>query len=280
LPERIKAEPGKYNDEHRTTATLNSILMNTLIPRGVSVERLTLPFIERVCARYFRKVGQHWYLRGEAVGGINGNTLIEEEVSIKDEITAIAWLRQKIRRNPMLVGELKPLWMRGTGLLPTSVSQELSLESLLADNFWQDRDTNRWREPTEEERERMNDDRSIRILHNAEQYVDDALHRKTTDSERCDWIEVLFKTCRQVEDGDTQGTPALREFDVAKGYHLIVRLFQSVLQEKVPADSYSRARKQAAVASNRISQTFREDEKRHKANAAKNNGPTLFELGD
>ena len=75
LPERIKVDPGKYNDEHRTTATINSMLMNTLIPRGVSVERLNLPFIERVCARYFRKLGQHWYLRGEAAGGNGSNAL-------------------------------------------------------------------------------------------------------------------------------------------------------------------------------------------------------------
>ena len=45
LPGRIKAEPGKYNDEHRTTATINSMLMNVLIPKGVSVERLNLPYI-------------------------------------------------------------------------------------------------------------------------------------------------------------------------------------------------------------------------------------------
>ncbi len=64
LPDRIAADPGTYSDEHRTTATINSMLMNALIPRGVSVERLNLPFIERVCARYFRKVGQYWYLRG------------------------------------------------------------------------------------------------------------------------------------------------------------------------------------------------------------------------
>ena len=71
LPERIQSEPNKYNDEHRTTATINSMLMNSLIPRGVSVEQLNLPFIERVCSRYFRKIGQHWYLavkRSEATG--------------------------------------------------------------------------------------------------------------------------------------------------------------------------------------------------------------------
>ena len=90
----------KYSDEHRTNSTIHSVLMNALIPRGVSVDRLNLPFIERVCARYFRKVGQHWYLRGESIGTFNGHALIEEEVSVKNEITAIAWLRQKIDQKP------------------------------------------------------------------------------------------------------------------------------------------------------------------------------------
>jgi hypothetical protein len=108
LPERMKDEPGKYTDDYRTTATINSMLMNALIPRGVSVERLNLPFIERVCTRYFRKVGQHWFLRGEAAGG-NGGELVQEEIAINDELTAIAWLRQKLALRPMLIGELKPL---------------------------------------------------------------------------------------------------------------------------------------------------------------------------
>ena len=155
LPDRIRAEPTKYNDEHRTTATINSILMNVLIPRGISVERLSLPFIERLCSRYFRKVGQRWYLRGEAVGGGGGDRLFAEGISVAGEMTAIEWLRRELQAKPMLLGELKPLWMRATGLLPTEVSQSLVLEGLLIENFWRDEATNRWREPTSEERERM-----------------------------------------------------------------------------------------------------------------------------
>ena len=89
-----------------------------------------LPFIERVCARYFRKVGPHWYLRGESVGAGNGQSLIEEEVNVKDEISAIAWLRQNIQQRPMLIGELKPLWMRATGLLPAASSIHAAERSL------------------------------------------------------------------------------------------------------------------------------------------------------
>lgn len=278
LPGRVNAEPGKYSDEHRTTATINSMLMNSLIPRGVSVEQLNLPFIERVCSRYFRKIGQHWYLRGEAVGG-NGNGLgglFEEEVAVKDNVSAIDWLRQKVHERPMLIGELKPFWMRAIGLLSADVSQSLSLDELLTENFWRDEDTNRWREPTDEERERMNDDRSIRVLHDAERYLAGGLRRETTDTERCDWIDVLFKACRQVEDGDIQATPTLREFDLGEGYRLITRLFQSVLRDHVAADVFSKAQKQASVASGRVSGPVRRDEQEEKAERKKQR-PTLFD---
>jgi 16S rRNA G966 N2-methylase RsmD len=277
LPERIKTDPSRYNAEHRTTATINSMLMNSLIPRGVSVERLNLPFIERVCARYFRKVGQHWYLRGESVGSGTGQVLFEEEISIKDEVSAIDWLRQKIQQKPMLIGELKPLWMRATGLLPAAVSRELSLDGLLSENFWRDGVTNRWREPSDEEREKMNDDRSIRVLHDADRYIAGLLRRSTADSERCEWIEVLFKACRQVEDGDTQSAPALRGFDAAEAYRVITRLFQSVLRERVSPDAYTRAQKQASVATNRISQSVRDEQELIRNERIKIKGPSLFD---
>lgn len=277
LPERIKAEPAKYNDEHRTMATINSMLMNALIPRGIRVDRLSLSFIERVCARYFRRVGTRWYLRGESVGGASDGLLISEEVNVKDELSAIAWIRQKVQQRPMLIGELKSLWMRATGLLPASVSEELALEILLPENFWRDPDTNRWREPTDEERDKMSDDRSIRVLHDAERYIAGSLHRSTTDAERCEWIDVLFKACRQVEDGDTHSVPAIRGFDAGEGYRLIARLFQSVLREKVPADLYARSQKQAAAASNRISQGVRAEDAVRKSEAVKSKGPSLFD---
>lgn len=280
LPERIKTDPAKYSDDHRTAATINSMLMNSLIPRGVSVKLLNLPFIERVCARYFRKVGQHWYLRGESVGIGKGNSLFEEEVEVKDERTAIAWLRQHVERQPMLIGELKPLWMRATGLLPVAISQELSLEMLLSENFWREPDSNRWREPTDEEREKMNDDRSIRVLHDAERYVIGSLHRITTDGERCEWIDVLFRASRQVEDGGVGSVPALRGFDADEGYRLITRLFQSALRENVSANLYARAQKQASAASNRISQRVRDDEEARKTEATKNKSLWLFDEVD
>ncbi len=152
LPERMRTEPDKYTDDYRTTSTLNSVLMNALLPRGVALDSLSLPFIERVCGRYFRRVGQHWYLRGEAVGGATEERLFEEEVPVRDEQTAIGWIRQRLQSGSALVGELRAHWMRATGLLPKPVAEALVLEELLSANFWREPDTNRWREPTEEER--------------------------------------------------------------------------------------------------------------------------------
>ena len=127
---------------------------------------------------------------------------------------------------------------------------------------------------------KMNDGRSIRVLHDAERYVAGSLHRTTTETERCEWIDVLFKACRQVEDGDMQSVPALRGFNADESYRLITRLLQSILREKVPAEAYSRAQKQAGVASNRISQSIRAEDELRKPQAAKSKGPSLFDQGD
>ena len=160
----------------------------------------------------------------------------------------------------MLIGELKPLWMRATGLLPAQVSQSLILENLLTANFWRDADTNRWREPTVEERERMNDDRSLRVLHDAERFVNNTLDLPTTDEQRCQWIDVLFQACRAIEDNEADALPALRGFDKAEAYSLIPRLFQSILREHVSKDAYSRAEKQARAAAQRVAKQAEQEQ--------------------
>jgi hypothetical protein len=274
LPDRIQAEPAKYNDEYRTTATIHSMLMNTLIPKGVSVERLNLPFIERICARYFRKIGQRWYLRGEAVGGNGDNGFITEEVIVEDEVSAIDWLRQKLAK-PMLIGEIKPLWMRATGLLPAALSQSLILDFLLIENFWRDPDTNRWREPTDEERERMNDDRSLRVIHDAERYLGGSLMRQTTDEERCEWIKVLFKICRDTEDKQAEAMPSLRGLDANATYRMITRLFQTVLKDNVKAEVFYRAEKQYRAASNKIASQVEKEKETEKAKKKDDNQITM-----
>jgi DNA modification methylase/predicted RNA-binding Zn-ribbon protein involved in translation (DUF1610 family) len=277
LPARITAEPGKYSDDHRTTATINSMLMNTLIPRGVSVERLNLPFIERVCARYFRKIGQRWYLRGETIGG-NGGDLLTEEVAITDELSAIAWLRQQILSSPKLTGELKPLWMRATGLLPAAVSRTLDLERLLRENFWRDTETNRWREPTAEEREKMSDDRSLRVLHDADRLANGSLGRVPSGKEICDWIAVLFETCKELEE-DPAALSAHLGFDKTEAYRLIVKISHHLTAEGVDPAKLSAAKKQAAVAGRRLAEAAESSDITASTKRRKDDNQTVLDLG-
>ena len=146
-----------------------------------------------------------------------------------------------------------PLWNVVVGMLPKDLAQRLDLEMLLVENFWRDPDTNRWREPNAEEREKMNDDRSLRVLHDAERYLAGLLSRETTDEERCHWIEVLFNACRDIEEKQAEALPALRGFDADEAYRVITRLFQSVLKDSVTSDIFRRAAKQYQVASFKIS---------------------------
>jgi len=277
LPERITAEPTKYSDDHRTTATINSMLMNTLIPRGVSVEKLNLPFIERVCARFFRKVGQRWYLRGEAVGG-NGGDLMTEEAPVTDELSAIAWLRQKFQVRPMLIGELKPHWMKATGLLPAAVSRHLDLELLLLANFWRDADSNRWREPTADEREKMNDDRSLRVLHDAARLASGTLDRTPPGSELCDWIGVLFDTCREFEE-DPNAQSSHLGFDKTEAYRLIVKLSHHLTSEGIDPATLNAAKKQAAVAGRRLADEADSTDAAASTKRRKDDNQIAFDLG-
>jgi len=277
LPARITAETGKYSDDHRTTATINSMLMNNLIPRGVSVERLNLPFIERVCARYFRKIGQRWYLRGETIGG-NGGDLVTEEVAVTDELSAVAWLRQQILSAPKLTGELKPLWMRATGLLPAVVSRTLDLERLLRENFWRDTETNRWREPTAEEREKMGDDRSLRVLHDADRLASGSFGRVPSGTEICDWITVLFDTCKELEE-DPAALSAHLGFDKTEAYRLIVKISHHLTAEGVDPAKLSAARKQAAVAGRRLAEAAESSETTGSTKRRKDDNQPVLDLG-
>ncbi|MCG2658876.1 MAG: hypothetical protein L6437_01340, partial [Kiritimatiellae bacterium] len=253
LPSRIIAEPRKYSDDNRTTATLNSVLLNELMPRGLNVDKLTIGAIEQICSRYFLKRGSRWYLKGESIGnGERNGHLLEPDIEIKDESTAVDWLRQVLIRKPLLAGELQTLWMKASGMLPVDVSHQLDLETLLIENFWQDMESKRWSEPTLEEREKMNDSQTLRVLHNAERFLAGSLKRHVSDADRCDWIEVIFKVCRAVEEKTTDELPALRDFDPAVGYQMISQLFHGVLREHVPVDVFSRAEKQARVTAGRL----------------------------
>jgi DNA modification methylase len=278
LPERMNAEPAKYSDDYRTTATLNSVLMNALLPKGVRIESLSLPFIEKACGRYFRKVGQRWYLRGEAVGGDAGvERHLQEEVSVSGEESAIRWLRQKLRTAPALIGELRPHWMRATGLLAREVSEGLDLEDLLSANFWRDEDSNRWREPSDVERERMNDDRALRVLHDAERFVDGSLKRHPSEAERAGWIDTLYRAAAEW-GGKVATGPSFQRIEPGAAYTAIIRLFHGLLGERLDPDVLKRARKQTDAASAKLKKLAPEGPQ--SSPSAKNANFSLFDDPD
>jgi hypothetical protein len=262
LPQRIQKEPKTYNDEHRTTPFLNTMLMNALIPKGVvNVSQINLPYIEQVCTRYFRKVDNRWYLLDEVVGyqPPNGdkNELFEqpeEEATIQDETSAIAWLRQKLTTTPLRIGELRPHWMRATVKLTNDISTRL--EQYLRDNFWLDRQTRRWREPTEEERALMDTSERQQARYEAERFLGGHLRRHPADEEVLSWIEHLYHSATLIEEeaaglsdtGEADGVP-----DAAiRLYAMMPRLFQSVLKEKVDTSKYGLAQRQCRIAATKV----------------------------
>ena len=72
--------------------------------------------------------------------------------------------------------------------------------------------------------------------------------------------------------------PSIRDLAPDEGYRLIGHLFQGVLNDSVPQDVYSRAAKQAAVASQRIVKDVKDQTETAKAKHRKEEGPTLFDL--
>ena len=255
LPERIKKDAGTYGDEHRTTPFLNTMLMNSLIPQGVSVDRLNLPFIDTICSRYFRKIDNRWYLPDEAVGNghEDGLRLPPSDIEIADEVSAIEWLRQLLTGEPMMLGDIKLLWMRATVQLTDDLSTQL--ERILRQNFWLDRTTNKWREPTAEERERMDTTERDRVRHDAERLLAGTIKESPSDAELCQWIGTLYDAAKAIEEevamvsdyaGDETPDEAL---DI---YRQITSLFQRVLSERVEPKDYATASRQARMASLRV----------------------------
>jgi hypothetical protein len=234
LPERIKSDPRTYTEEHRTTPFLNTVLMNTIL-KEVNVERINLPFIEAVCGRYFKKIDGRWHLPEELIPVPGQDKLFEEEVAIKDETTAIHWLRQRLSKTPLRIGELRPHWMKATVRLTSDLSTRL--ERLLRENFWLDRHTRRWRLPTDEELAQMNNVERQHALHDAERFLAGGLREQPADMAILGWIGHLYEQAAFLEQEATglveEGQePELPE-EAARLYGMMTRLLPRVLKEHV-----------------------------------------------
>ena len=169
----------------------------------------------------FKMVDGHYYLRGEAVVG--GNVF-----SLQTDTDAITWLSSVLSSQPLTIGELIPLWQRETAHL--SGADASRLDRLLEQNFWQDKKTGQWRNPTIEEREKMNAQVDLSAqahLRVVRRYLDGNLDHRPDDRELAAWIRFCYS----------------REF-----YEEAAALFERINETILDTEEYKTVRKMAAVA--------------------------------
>ena len=245
LPARIKDEPQTYTDEHRTTPFLHSMLMRAQLPTEVSLQGITLQTIENVCARYLRKVDNQWYLRSEPVRVLTAEGRLEllTEPRITDERTAIEWIRFQLLSKPQRINDLIPKWQQATATLLQKLPK--TLEDYLREFFWFERATGRYQEPTPEQREKMADERTLQVLHDAERFLAGTLKRAVADVERCEWIGVCYRAGQGYEDLNNPDE-AKRCFGVAS------RLWPTIIKDSVDSKLYATAQKQAQASTRRL----------------------------
>ena len=202
LPQRIRSNPDLYDDNHRTTPFLNTMLIASLIPKGVNVEKISIPLINRICSRRLKRIDNQWYLKEQSVSGVRPDRLFEEEVEVSDEASALRWLDQRLREIPLRIGELRPHWMKATVKLTSDLSTQL--ERFLRENFWLDRSTRRWRLPTAEELAELNDHERQLACHDAERFLEGKFSPSPSDAQILGWIDHLYAAAGRLEE-DAQG---------------------------------------------------------------------------
>src|SRR5260370_21304958 len=164
-------------------------------------------------------------------------------------MTSIEWLRQKRTETPMRIGELRPHWMRSTVKLTNDIS--IRLEQYLREHFWLDRQTRRWREPTEDERALMDTSERQQARQDAERFLSGHLRRHSNDEEILSWIDHLYHSATLIDEeaaglSDTGAVDALPH-EAVRLYGMMPRLFQSVLKENVDAIRYALAPRQFRI---------------------------------
>jgi hypothetical protein len=237
------------------------MLMNVLIPKGVNVERLNLPYIDMVCARYFRRLDNRWFLPEETVGrgeAVEDRGVLfqapDTEIDIRDETSAVEWLRQRLGTTGLPIGEMRPHWMRATVKLTGDLSTRL--EQYLREHFWLDRRTRRWRIPTDEELAQMDDTEQRQSRYEAEKFLAGWLRRHPSEQEILDWIEHLYRSATRIEEealGLVENGQSVDLPDEAGAlYSIMARLLAGVLREHVDPARYALAQRRCRIATTKL----------------------------
>ena len=185
LPERIQLDSRRYADSLRTTDALYSMVLQELMERKLSNRGVTMPYIDALCRSAFKKVEGKWYLPSEEIRAERLN------LEVLDEPSAIEWIRSQLSARAMTLPELIPSWRQAT--LKVGNRLEKTLPQLLEENFWRDADTNRWRLPSETERQHMGDERTLRIRRNIQRLREGKLDSTPKDAELLEWMSFAYQ---------------------------------------------------------------------------------------
>jgi len=199
----------------------NHVLYGMIRDGSVQVSMAGLEEMLAYHYQTFKMVDGRYYLRGEAVVG--GNVF-----SLQTDTDALTWLSSVLASQPLTTGELIPLWQRETAHLGGVDAGRL--DRLLEQNFWQDKKTGRWRNPTTEEREKMNAQVDLSAqahLRVVRRYLDGGLDHRPDDRELTAWIRFCYS----------------REF-----YEEAATLFERINEAILDPEEYKTIKKMAAVA--------------------------------
>lgn len=173
----------KPNPNERTLQHFWNVVLHDMLTQGVvdvSMEQVgaLLPY-------YFKQADNKWYLRGEAVLG-------GDVFNLKTDAGALAWLTA-VLNEPQTLGDLIPKFQIAAA---QSDSDAGRLETLLEQNFWQDKKTGRWRLPTDDERAKLTqvqdiaDAAHLRVI---DKYLNGESDHRPTQWQLVEWLRFAYK---------------------------------------------------------------------------------------
>lgn len=173
----------KPNPNERTLQHFWNVVLHDMLTQGVvdvSMEQVgaLLPY-------YFKQADNKWYLRGEAVLG-------GDVFNLKTDAGALAWLTA-VLNEPQTLGDLIPKFQIAAA---QSDSDAGRLETLLEQNFWQDKKTGRWRLPTDDERAKLTqvqdiaDAAHLRVI---DKYLNGESDHRPTQWQLVEWLRFAYR---------------------------------------------------------------------------------------
>jgi hypothetical protein len=132
--------------EQRSTQFLHSLVIQQLANDGRDFTGYSYEAVEAALRRFCRQVDGRWYLPGEEVQAApgRGGQLDLFGPEVRDEASAIAWVRGELAAGPRLEGDLVGRFQMATA----RVTLAKPLRQILEENFTFEPRRGRWRLPT------------------------------------------------------------------------------------------------------------------------------------